>query len=230
MRVTASGSIYRLGLALLDRDDPTKMLARGNEWVLGPHEAYERGGDVPDVVFPCGWVLRDDGDTLHLYYGAADTVVCVAEASLADPARPPRAAPLPARLGRRAAHGDDRAAVTRVAMLAPIAWPTPPRGYGPWEQVVATLTDALVDLGVDVTLYATGNSGTRRRCGWVAPDGYEQDPSYDVKVYEALHIARVFEEAGEYDLVHNHFARVASSPVARTSSSFIVPPKPMTNG
>lgn len=83
VRVTASGSIYRLGLALLDRDDPTKVLARGNEWLFGPHESYERGGDVPDVVFPCGWILRDDADTLHLYYGAADSVVCVAEASLA---------------------------------------------------------------------------------------------------------------------------------------------------
>jgi predicted GH43/DUF377 family glycosyl hydrolase len=83
VRVTASGSIYRLGLALLDRDDPTKLLARGNEWVFGPHDDYERRGDVPDVVFPCGWILRDDGDTLHMYYGAADTVVCLAEASLA---------------------------------------------------------------------------------------------------------------------------------------------------
>lgn len=84
VRVTASGSIYRIGLALLDRDDPTKVLARGNEWLFGPHESYERGGDVPDVVFPCGWILRDDGDTLHLYYGAADSVVCVAETSLAS--------------------------------------------------------------------------------------------------------------------------------------------------
>ena len=83
VRVTASGSVYRLGLALLDRDDPTKVLARGDDWVLGPHEPYERVGDVPNVVFPCGWVLRDDGDTVHMYYGAADTVVCVAECSLA---------------------------------------------------------------------------------------------------------------------------------------------------
>lgn len=82
VRVTASGSLYRIGLALLDRDDPSRILARGNEWILGPHEWYERGGDVPDVVFPCGWVLRDDGDTLDVYYGAADSVVCVAEASL----------------------------------------------------------------------------------------------------------------------------------------------------
>lgn len=82
VRVTASGSIYRIGLALLDRDDPAKLLARGNEWVLGPHEPYERVGDVPDVIFPCGWILQDDCDTLRLYYGAADSVVCVAEASL----------------------------------------------------------------------------------------------------------------------------------------------------
>jgi predicted GH43/DUF377 family glycosyl hydrolase len=82
VRVTASSSLYRLGLALLDRDDPTTVLARGDEWIFGPHEPYERSGDVPDVVFSCGWVLRDDGDTLHLYYGAADSVVCVAEASL----------------------------------------------------------------------------------------------------------------------------------------------------
>ena len=84
VRVTASGSIYRLGLALLDRDDPAKVLARGNEWILGPQATYEQSGDVPDVIFPCGWILRDDGDTLHLYYGAADSVVCVATASLAQ--------------------------------------------------------------------------------------------------------------------------------------------------
>jgi predicted GH43/DUF377 family glycosyl hydrolase len=83
VRVTASGSIYRLGLALLDRDDPTRVVARGNEWIFGPQAPYERSGDVPDVVFPCGWILREDGDTLHVYYGAADSVVCVAEASLA---------------------------------------------------------------------------------------------------------------------------------------------------
>ena len=82
VRVTASGSLYRVGLALLDRDDPSKVLARDSEWVLGPRMDYELNGDVPGVVFPCGWILRDDGNTLHLYYGAADSVVCVAQASL----------------------------------------------------------------------------------------------------------------------------------------------------
>lgn len=83
VRVTASGSIYRLGLALLDRDHPDQVLLRGNEWVFGPTATYERSGDVPDVVFPCGWILRDDGDTLDMYYGGADSVVCLATTSLA---------------------------------------------------------------------------------------------------------------------------------------------------
>jgi glycosyltransferase involved in cell wall biosynthesis len=122
----------------------------------------------------------------------------------------------------------------RVAMLAPIAWPTPPRGYGPWEQVVATLTDGLIDLGVDVTLYATGDSGTRAALRSVVAHGYEEDHSYDVKVYEALHIAQVFEEAGDHNLIHNHFdflpfawSRLVDIPMVTTihgfSSERIVP-------
>ena len=82
VKTTASGSIYRLGLVLLDRDDPTKVLLRGREWVFGPHADYECMGDVPGVVFPCGWLLDEDGDTVRLYYGGADKVVCVATASL----------------------------------------------------------------------------------------------------------------------------------------------------
>ena len=84
VRSTVSGSIYRLGLALLDRDDPSRVLIRGNEWVFGPSTDYERSGDVPDVVFPCGWILRDDGDTIDMYYGAADSTVCLATASLQE--------------------------------------------------------------------------------------------------------------------------------------------------
>lgn len=82
VRVTAAGSLYRLGLALLDTDNPTKLLARSSEWIFGPREPYERSGDVSDVVFPCGWVVAEDGDTLLIYYGAADTSVCVATASV----------------------------------------------------------------------------------------------------------------------------------------------------
>lgn len=82
VRVTAAGAIYRLSLALLDAERPDRVIARSNEWIFGPHAPYERSGDVSDVVFPCGWVLDDDGDTLLVYYGAADTSVCVATASL----------------------------------------------------------------------------------------------------------------------------------------------------
>jgi len=81
VRATASGSIYRAGLALLDRERPERVLARSADWVFGPDAPYERVGDVANVVFPCGWIL--DGDTLRVYYGAADTSVCVARASLA---------------------------------------------------------------------------------------------------------------------------------------------------
>lgn len=84
VRVTAAGSIYRLGLALLDRERPEQVLARSSEWVFGPEAPYERHGDVDNVIFPCGWLLQDDGDTIRIYYGAADTCVCVATASLSS--------------------------------------------------------------------------------------------------------------------------------------------------
>jgi predicted GH43/DUF377 family glycosyl hydrolase len=80
VRTTASGSIYRLGLALLHPNDPTRLTHRGDEWVFGPKAAYEREGDVDDVVFPCGWVR--DGDTIRMYYGAADLSIALATASL----------------------------------------------------------------------------------------------------------------------------------------------------
>jgi predicted GH43/DUF377 family glycosyl hydrolase len=82
VRQTAAGSIYRLGLALLDADRPDVVLARSNEWVFGPDATYERLGDVSQVVFACGWILLEDGDTLRVYYGAADTSVCVATTSV----------------------------------------------------------------------------------------------------------------------------------------------------
>ncbi len=78
VRVTASGSIYRLGLALLDLEDPTKVIRRSDEWIFGPKAHYEREGDVDDVVFPCGWVKK--GDKLFMYYGAADSRICLATA------------------------------------------------------------------------------------------------------------------------------------------------------
>ena len=83
IKITAAGAIYRIGLALLDLEHPEKVLARTPDWVFGPEEPYERTGDVGNVVFPCGWLVDDDGDTIRMYYGAADTSVCLATASLA---------------------------------------------------------------------------------------------------------------------------------------------------
>jgi predicted GH43/DUF377 family glycosyl hydrolase len=82
VRSTASGSIYRLGLALLDLDNPARVLARSDEWVFEPGLDYERFGDVDKVVFPCGWVEQDGH--VRIYYGAADSTVALATARIAD--------------------------------------------------------------------------------------------------------------------------------------------------
>jgi predicted GH43/DUF377 family glycosyl hydrolase len=82
VRQTASGSIYRLGLALFDLDRPDVCLQRGNSWVFGPEAPYERCGDVNDVVFPCGQTIGKDGDTIHMYYGAADSSIALATGSI----------------------------------------------------------------------------------------------------------------------------------------------------
>ena len=79
--MTAAGPIYRMGFALMDLEDPTILLRRSDEWVLGPRAPYERAGDVNEVVFPCGWTVDPAADRLHLYYGAADTSVALATAS-----------------------------------------------------------------------------------------------------------------------------------------------------
>lgn len=82
VRQTASGSIYRLGLALFDIEKPDVCLQRGESWVFGPETSYERNGDVNDVVFPCGQTIGSDGDTIHLYYGAADSCIALATGSI----------------------------------------------------------------------------------------------------------------------------------------------------
>lgn len=84
VRQNAAGSLYRLGLALFDLDRPERLLLRGDEWVFGPEEPYETAGDVANVTFPCGTTLGADGDTLNVYYGAADTSVAMATGSLRE--------------------------------------------------------------------------------------------------------------------------------------------------
>jgi predicted GH43/DUF377 family glycosyl hydrolase len=82
VRRTPSSSIYRLGLALFDLEQPDKCLIRGDSWIFGPEMEYERQGDVQDVVFPCGYTIAPDGDTINLYYGAADSSIGLAHGSV----------------------------------------------------------------------------------------------------------------------------------------------------
>ena len=66
VRHTPSGCLYRLGLALFDLENPEKCLLRGDSWIFGPEASYERHGDVDDVVFPCGYTMDPDGDTINI--------------------------------------------------------------------------------------------------------------------------------------------------------------------
>jgi predicted GH43/DUF377 family glycosyl hydrolase len=84
VRTTASGSLYRLGLALFDLQQPEKCLLRGDTWVFGPEASYEREGDVNNVVFPTGYTVRPDGDTLYIYYGCADSCIALATTSIKE--------------------------------------------------------------------------------------------------------------------------------------------------
>lgn len=75
---TCNGFVYRMGGALLDIDEPWKVIARSKEYILGPKEYYERVGDVPNVVFPCAALVDGDTGRIAVYYGGADTVVGLA--------------------------------------------------------------------------------------------------------------------------------------------------------
>jgi len=115
----------------------------------------------------------------------------------------------------------------KIAMLSPISWRTPPRQYGAWELVVSLITEGLVARGVDVTLFATGDSVTKAQLSSVIRTGYSEDKEVDPKVAECLHIANCFERAGEFDLIHNNFdflplsySRLVKTPVLTTIHGF----------
>jgi beta-1,2-mannobiose phosphorylase / 1,2-beta-oligomannan phosphorylase len=84
VKETVAGTIYRVGLALTALEDPARVLNRAREWVLGPSAPYEREGDIPNTVFPCGLVHDAPTGEVRLYYGAADTTICLATAQLDD--------------------------------------------------------------------------------------------------------------------------------------------------
>lgn len=115
----------------------------------------------------------------------------------------------------------------KLAMLAPVAWRTPPLHYGPWELVTSLLTEGLVERGVDVTLFATLDSVTGAQLDGVSPHGYAEDPSMDGRVWEALHVSHVFDRSAEFDIVHNQmdwlplaFAQHCRAPMITTIHGF----------
>lgn len=117
-----------------------------------------------------------------------------------------------------------------IAMLSPIAWRTPPRHYGPWESVVSLLTEGLIARGVDVTLFATGDSVTKGSLHSVCKKGYEEDEHCDPKVMECLHISEIFDRAADFDIIHNHFdflpltySGLVNTPVVTTIHGFSSP-------
>ncbi|TZG27336.1 glycosyltransferase family 4 protein [Sphingomonas montanisoli] len=115
----------------------------------------------------------------------------------------------------------------RIAMLAPIAWRTPPRHYGPWELVTSLLTEGLVSRGIDVTLFATLDSQTSAKLDGVVPAPYNEDPSVDAKVWEYRHLAHIFAQADRFDIIHNQadfpahaFADFVETPMVTTIHGF----------
>ena len=115
----------------------------------------------------------------------------------------------------------------KIAMLAPIAWRTPPRHYGPWELVTHLLTEALVERGIDVTLFATLDSITAATLDGVVPAPYSENPAIDAKVWEHRHLSHLFAQADRFDLIHNQadfpahaFAPLVATPMVTTIHGF----------
>lgn len=129
----------------------------------------------------------------------------------------------------------------KIALLSPAVWRTPPRQYGPWEQVVSTLSEALIKLGIDVTLFATGDSITSGKLGYCIEKPYGEDSHADAKVSECLHISYLMEQASAFDIIHNNYdflpltySKLIATPMLTTihgfSSQLIIPVYKKYNG
>jgi glycosyltransferase involved in cell wall biosynthesis len=92
----------------------------------------------------------------------------------------------------------------RLGVLAAISWPAPPPGYGPWEQVAFNVAEGMRRRGLDVTLFATGNSRFEGKLVSVVPVGLNEDPALNGEIFTALHIAEFFRRRRDFDLLHNH--------------------------
>jgi glycosyltransferase involved in cell wall biosynthesis len=115
----------------------------------------------------------------------------------------------------------------KIAVLSTVAWRTPPRKYGPWEQVASNIAEGLIEKGVDVTLFATGDSITKGRLEYICDRPYSEDTELDPKVWECLHISNLMEQADTFDLIHNNFdflpltySRLIKTPVVTTVHGF----------
>ena len=115
----------------------------------------------------------------------------------------------------------------KIAILSPIAWRTPPRKYGPWEQVASNIAEGMVERGIDVTLFATGDSITKGKLMSVCEQPYSENSSVDPKVAECLHISYLMEQADKFDLIHNNFdflplsySRLIKTPMLTTIHGF----------
>jgi glycosyltransferase involved in cell wall biosynthesis len=122
----------------------------------------------------------------------------------------------------------------KIAILSSIAWRTPPRKYGPWEQVSSNIAEGLAERGIDVTLFASGDSRTNGKLVSVIEKPYAEHPEVDPKVAECLHISHLMEQANNFDIIHNNFdflpltySRLIKTPMVTTihgfSSQKIVP-------
>jgi len=118
----------------------------------------------------------------------------------------------------------------KAAVLAPICWRTPPHHYGPWEQVASNIAEGLVSRGLDVTLFATGDSLTMGKLEYICERPYEEDKSLDPKVWECLHIGHMMEQADKFDIIHNNYdflpltySRLINTPILTTIHGFSSP-------
>jgi len=118
----------------------------------------------------------------------------------------------------------------KIAILSSIAWRTPPRKYGPWEQVTSNIAEGLVELGFEVTLFATGDSVTKGELASVCEHPYAEDSTIDPKVAECLHISHLMEQAENFDIIHNNFdflplsySHLINTPMVTTIHGFSSP-------
>ncbi len=118
----------------------------------------------------------------------------------------------------------------KVAILSPAVWRTPPRKYGPWEQVAYNITEGLVEKGMDVTLFATGDSITSAKLEYIIKEPYGENPQLDAKVCECMHISYLMENAQKFDIIHNNYdflpltySRLIKTPMVTTIHGFSSP-------